>query len=418
MQIVVIGLDYKATPASVREKVAFDTSKKKRAWGEHLLEKKHGEVVILSTCNRSEIYLATERVQEAIDDVKNVYLQLYGGPQIHSYLNVCTGREAVKHLFMVSAGFESMVTGEDQILGQVKDALEFAMVSKQSGKMINKLFRESITFSKMIRNRYGLSENPVSTCYAGIRLLKDMGRGLEGKKVLITGAGNMGALALRHVLAENPKSVTMTNRRHDRLISFLEDYQHVIPVAYENRYHALNEADVLISATASPHVVFSRDKMMPRNKPLIILDFAIPRDVDLDIGQMEGIKLLDIDDLKQVVDENLQSRKEIVSKCMIQLEKEVDDCMHWMKSAKLDPLLDYVNRRCDEIHRNTIRYLEQNTSLTQKELEEVGYLLSGHLKQSFKKPIIQLKKPNSSLHASTRPEMSSLIQGLTEKGGY
>jgi glutamyl-tRNA reductase len=414
MEIIVIGLDHNQAPVDVREKAAFDTHTKKWTWSKHLLEKDHGEVLILSTCNRSEIYLATTKPKQAIEDVMQVYEEMFGSPAIRSLLNVWKEGDAVRHLYRVAAGFDSMVLGEDQILGQVKQAMDFGMKHKHSGKLLNKLFREGVTFSKKIRHRYGFSETPVSTCYAGIGLLKKTGTGLTGKTVLVTGAGNMGALALRHVLSEKPEKVFMTNRRHDNLLAFLEAYPQVVPIRYEDRYKALDVSDVLITATASPHVVYTTEQVFHRKKPLFVLDLAMPRDVDRGLEQQEGITLFDIDDLRQVVDKNMEHRRNIMESCMDRVEEEVEGFLQWKNASRLDPLLNYVNEHCEGIKQETIGYLEEHTDLSPEQLDEIGRLLQGHLKQSFKRPILRLKKPENRLQPGNTV---SLLDDLLERQG-
>lgn len=414
MEIVVVGLDYKKAPVGIREKAAFDTNAKKHKWARYLLDQGHREVLILSTCNRSEIYMVSKQPKKAVEDARNAFASIFGGQEIDSYLNVWQEREGIMHLYQVASGFDSMVLGEDQILGQVKQALEFGMEYKHSGKFLNKLFREGVTFSKKIRHHYGFSETPISTCYTGIQLLRQSGNGLEGKKVLITGAGNMGTLALRHVLSEKPEKVLMTNRRHDNLMATLLEYQQVIPVRYDDRFDALDEADVLISATASPHVVYTADRVKIRKKPLSVLDLAIPRDVDLELRHRDRISLFDIDDLRKVVDGNMEKRRQIVEQCKEDLRKEVEGYIHWKKVSRLDPLLDYVSEKCEGIQRETIGYLEKNTELTPDQLEEIGRLLMGHLKQSFKKPIIRMKKPDGKLQQS---DLEVFMEGLSKRHG-
>lgn len=414
MNILAVGLDYKKADASLRELVALDTNAKKIHWGSYILQQGHREVLFLSTCNRTEIYLATDLPQQGERDLIGVFQTLSGQEDIHFTLNLWQEAEAVEHLFQVAAGFDSMILGEDQILGQVKSAMEFAIEHQFSGKLLNKLFREAVTFSKKIRHRSGLSEHPVSTCYAGIRLLKSLGAGLSGQTVLITGAGNMGGLALRHVLEEHPKRVFMTNRRHDNLLAFLKDFRQVLPIAYEKRYEALSQADVLISATASPHVIFASEKVEPRNKPLMILDLAIPRDVDAALGERENITLLGVDDLRQVVDENLERRRSIMEEWRTLLHKEVGQYLQWKKASRLDPLLDYVNDRCAQIHQDTLEYLKDHTDLSPEQLEEIGHLLNGQLKQSFAKPILRMKQPEQGL---SQYPLAGMLEGFWKGQG-
>ncbi|MBF7097163.1 glutamyl-tRNA reductase [Alkalibacter mobilis] len=393
MKIAIIGMDYKAAPIEIREKVSFETVSKKIDSLEYLKSEGVNESVIISTCNRSEVYLASKDLKNAIKAALNLYENSLGNEVIKRYLYIKEEQEAAEHLLGVATGFDSMVLGEDQILGQVKDAIEFSMENGFSSKILNKLFREAVTYSKFIRTKFRFSENPLSTCYTGIQLIKNNSCGIKNKDVLIIGAGNMGKLALKHVLNEEPNRVFMTNRRHERLLNAIKGIEGVFPIEYANRHDILKETEVLITATASPHIIFKAEDMSDIKNELTILDLAMPRDVDQSIKDMKNITLFDIDDLKQVVDENLEYRRRVVSECTSDIKKEAEKFIHWKNTSRLDPLLNYINRKCEEVRNNTLSYLEQNTELTESQREEIGNFVMLGLKEHFRKPVLKLKKP-------------------------
>ncbi len=389
MEVAVIGVDHHIAPMEVREKMSFTESKKEKTF-QVLRQENVPELIIVSTCNRSEIYIASEELEQSIHSTC-AYLQEYTGQEdIEKHLFIKKNREAVYHIFQVTAGLESLVIGEDQILGQVKDALEYAIEKGHSGKLLNKLFREAITKAKYIKTTFKISENPTSIGYVGLKMLKKEMEDLTGKRALIIGAGNMGKLSLKYIMEENLDKVYITNRTHDKLNQLLVEFEGVCPVYYEDRYDLLKEVDIVISTTASPHTVFREEDMPKLAKDLYILDLAMPRDVEKEVGELERVHLYEIDDLKKVIDENIEYRKSLMKPIMAIVDESVEEFYKWKDVAKLDPLIQRLNSQCETIKMESLDYIYRKTNLTVKDKAVVEKMIHSALKRSIK-PIINLK---------------------------
>lgn len=389
MELAVIGVDHHIAPMEIREKMSFTESKKEITF-QILQQENIHELIIVSTCNRSELYLASEELEQSIHSVCTYLKEYTGQDDIEKHLFIKENRDAVYHIFQVAAGLESLVIGEDQILGQVKDALEYAIEKGHSGKLLNKLFRESITKAKYIKTTLKISENPTSVGYVGLKMLKKEMDSLEGKRALIIGAGNMGKLSLKYIIEENLDKVYITNRTHDKLNQLLIEFEGVCPVYYEDRYDLLQEVDILISTTASPHTLFLKENMPKLKKDLYILDLAMPRDVEKEVGELEGVHLYEIDDLRKVIDENIEYRKSLMEPIMAIIQDSVEEFYKWKGAAKLDPLIRKINAQCETIKMESLDYIYRKTNLTIKDKEVVEKMIHSALKRSIK-PIVNLK---------------------------
>lgn len=390
MDLALIGVNHNISPIEVREKVSFTESMKIDGCN-GLLDKYIDEVVILSTCNRSEIYIASNNIETSIEEVKSFYRDFFNFPQIEEYLFIKKGKEVVTHLYMVTSGLDSLVLGEDQILGQVKEAMMFSMELGFSGKVLNRLFMEAIGEGKKIRTNVRISEIPLSTSYIGIKLLrKEMGC-LEGKKALVIGAGKISRLSLKYLCEEGLDKIYLTNRTHGRVKDIFKEFPCLIPVEYDERYSLLNNIDIVISATAAPHTIISYEDMPKIEKELYILDLALPRDVDSKVKDIENVVLYYIDDLRKVSEGNQQKREELSKEAMDIIEKDVNEFLEWMGSIRVDPVLKSLNERCLDIKSNTMEYINRKLDLDQREKKIIDKMLSSALKRVVREPIKNLK---------------------------
>lgn len=393
MEIAVIGINHDTAPTEIREGVAFTDSKKIEAIN-YILDKGIEETIILSTCNRSEIYIVDRErdINESIDIIKEFYAEFSGSRNIDKYIFILKGKEALYHLYHVSSGLKSIVLGEDQILGQVKEAHVFSMDLGASKKVLNKVFREAITTAKNIKSQLKISEHPLSVSYIGVKLLVEKLGGLKGKKALVMGIGEMGKLALKNLIDENLGKIYMTNRSHDKVIDVAKDYPQVIPIDYKRRYEIIKDIDILITATACPHTIVKLEDMPKLDRRLYIMDLALPRDVDEEIGRLDKVSLYNIDSLKEISSENEKKRQELSRKAEKIIKGEIEELLRHLRVVKVDPIIKAINEERGRIEEDTLDYIYRKLDLGTKEKKIIEKMLSSALKRVMRKPIIKLKE--------------------------
>ena len=391
MEIAVVGISHNTSPIEIREKFSFTESMKIEG-ANWLLDKSIEELIIISTCNRSEIYIVSEDIDISINEVKEFYKGFFCFPQVEEYLFTKKGKDAVSHLYMVIAGLDSVVLGEDQILGQIKEAMTFSMELGFSKKIINRLFMDAIAEGKKIRSHIKISEIPLSTSYIGIKLLKQKIGSLEGKKVFVIGAGKISRLSLKYLLEEGLAEIYHTNRTHGRVKDIFKEFGSLKPVEYKYRYDILKDVDILITATGAPHTIISYDNMPELKKKLYIMDLAIPRDVDDRIRENKKVTLYHIDDLKKVSHDNLLEREKLSREAMTIIAEDVNKYMEWLSHTKVDPVIESLNDRCSTIKKDTMEYIERKIDLDSRERKIVDKMLTSALKRVIREPIKTLKK--------------------------
>lgn len=412
MNIGVVGVNHNLAPINVREAVSFTDTKKIEAIN-ILLDSEIDEIVILSTCNRSEIYISGENIQQKVDEVANFYKDYFGVKDIEQYLFKKTNLEAIQHLFDVTAGLDSLVVGEDQILGQVKDAHEFCMKLGATKKVFNKLFRDAVTTSKEIKTITKISQQPLSISYIGVKLLKEKMGTLEGKNALIVGLGKMNLLTLNHLEEENVKNIYIANRNIEKTKEIENKFDNIIPIEYSDRHKIIQEKsiDIVISATSSPHLVIKYDDMPKLDKKIYIMDIALPRDIDTKLKELNYVELYDIDDLKEIHDKNDIKRNELAQKAQEIIKIKIDEFTEWLDLTFIDPTIQSLNSKCIEIKEDTLEYIFKKIDLNQREQKIIDKMLGSALKRVIREPIINLKQVKNK---GQREEYIKVIEDLFE----
>lgn len=393
MNIAVIGINHNLSPISIREKVSFTDTKKIDSIN-ILLDRGINEIVILSTCNRSEIYISCEDLDKGVDVVSNFYEEFFNLDNIKSYLFNKKNEEAIKHLFVVTSGLDSLIIGEDQILGQVKDAHEFSMKLGATKKLLNKLFREAVTTSKEIKTTTKISEQPLSISYIGIKLLKEKLRSLNNKNILIIGLGKMNLLSIKHLQEENVGTIYIANRSKEKFKEIESKYNNIEYVDYKDRYNILkdNPIDIVISATSSPHLVIKYEDMPIINNHICFMDLALPRDIDYKINDLEYVNLYCIDDLKEIQHRNDDKRINLSKEAYIIIDEKIKEFIDWQDVSNIDPTIQSLNNKCIEIKEDTLEYIFRKLDLGQKDKKIIDKMLDSALKRLIREPIINLKQ--------------------------
>lgn len=408
MEIGVVGINHNLAPIEVREH--FNITESLRIEVSNLLLSKLNEVAILSTCNRNEVYFSWENASAGIEEVINFYKNFFEFPEVEKFIFKKSGIDAIEHLFTVSGGLDSVVIGEDQILHQIKETLQFSMELKFSQKVLNRLFMDALSVGKKIRGNLKISEVPLSTSYIGVNLLKEKMKGFENKSALIIGAGEIGLLALKYLYDSELKKIYISNRSTDRVQEILKEFPNLIPISYGERYEILNKVDMLLTATAAPHNIIEYKDFIKPVKPLYIMDLGLPRDVEGSISELENVNIYHLDDLKEISEENLQKRKELARKALDFVKDDVDKFLDWLDKIEVDPYLGSINERCKNIKDESMAYLNRKLELDSREKKIVDKVLSYALNRFTRDLKLNLKEAAG----SSSEEYKEIIAKLME----
>ncbi|MCL5966693.1 MAG: glutamyl-tRNA reductase [Deltaproteobacteria bacterium] len=354
-QIVTVGLNHRSAPVEVRERVAFPAETIGHALRGLLERKEIAEGVILSTCNRVEVCVLAQDACEGAAAVKEFLASHHGMllAEIDGYLYHHEGEEAVRHLFRVSSSLDSMVLGEPQILGQVKDAYGYAIEFRSIGPVLDKFFTKAFSVAKRVRTETKVASSAVSVSYAAVELAKKIFGLLSDKTVMLIGAGEMCELAARHMLSAGVKGILVTNRTFERAVKLAEEFDGM-PVRFEELPVHLKRADIILSSSGAPHFILRRPDIeevirIRRNRPMFFIDMAVPRDIDPDANQIDNVYVYDIDDLNNVIETNLEERQREAERAEEIVAGEVKAFVRWLEAQQVTPTIVTLRRKLEEI---------------------------------------------------------------------
>jgi glutamyl-tRNA reductase len=355
IEIVLLGLNHKTAPVELRECLAFSGEQITAALDEFSNNPHLSEMVLVSTCNRVEILMTTSDRRLAIQTAKQYISEIKQIPvsEFEDALYIHTGEDAVRHVFRVASSLDSMVVGEPQILGQMKDAYLTATQKKTSGVILNRLLHKTFFVAKRVRSETGIGDHAVSISYAAIELGRKIFGSLEEKKVLLIGAGEMAELAVEHLIRNRSGEVFVANRTFERGLELAKRFKGKA-IRLEEVSESLKEVDIVISSTGAPGFILNRDQVksvmrVRKNRPVFFIDIAVPRDIDPDINRLSNAYVYDIDDLKNVIDENIEDRnreavkgERIVDEAVIQFRK-------WHESLGVVPTIVSLRAKLERI---------------------------------------------------------------------
>ncbi|MBV7506012.1 glutamyl-tRNA reductase [Bacillus sp. sid0103] len=399
MHTLVIGINYKTAPVEIRERLSFNEADLAGAIKKLNTKKSILENIILSTCNRTEIYAVVDQLHTGRYYIKEFLSEWFGIEQkeFSPFLFVYEDDGAVDHLFNVTCGLNSMVLGETQILGQVRTSFMLAQEQGTTGTVCNHLFKQAITLAKRGHSETDIGANAVSISYAAVELAKKIFGSLANKHVLIFGAGKMGELAAQNLHGNGVKEVTVINRTHEKAIDLANRFSGKARTLAELE-KALVEADILISSTGAKDFVITKETMAKvekkrKGKPLFMVDIAVPRDLDPRIGDLENVFLYDIDDLEGIVEANLQERKKAAEKIMLMIEKEIVEFKQWLGTLGVVPVISALREKAHIIQSETMVSLERKLpNLSDRDLKVLNKHTKSIINQLLKDPILQAKE--------------------------
>lgn len=399
MPIIGAGLSHKTAPVEIREKLSISQSKLPEALAMLLSKSSISEAVILSTCNRTEIYAVADDIEQGKQDIID-FLSEYHQFDREAFLNslyFLTEEQVVRHLFRVASSLDSMVIGEAQILGQVKEAYNTAYENKATSLVLNRLFRHAVECGKRVRTETAIGESPVSVSYAAVQLAKNVFETLENRAVMVVGAGKMSILTIKHLISNGANPIMVTNRTFEKAEEIACEFNGVA-VPFEEKFEKMVQADIVISSTgAQDYVITAEDvrNIMRKRKgrPLFFIDIAVPRDVDPKASEIENVFVYDIDDLKHVVDENLKERKKEAEKAEKIVEEEVSEFLSWLASLDVVPTIKELNRIAQEIKEKELeKALRRLNGLDEDQVEVVKALAHGIVNKLIHTPIVRVKE--------------------------
>jgi glutamyl-tRNA reductase len=367
MRLLAVGISHRTAPVELRESVDFGRGGLEAALTAFAARGLGREVVLLSTCNRSEIYLGADA--DAAADACARFMSDYHGiahDSIAPHLFVHRGADVAQHLFRVAAGLDSMVVGEPQILGQVKDAYAKATAYKSTGALTNRLFTSAFSVGKRVRSETGLGEGAVSVSYAAISLAKKIFGDLTGLDVLILGAGEMAKLTGVYLQAQRVRQLSLVSRT----LSTAQTLARRVggrARPWDQLDKALAAADIVISATGAPEPVLTHSRIEDamrrrRDRPLFLIDIAVPRDVEPEVGNLDQVFLYNIDDLRSIVQENLARRSAELERAEAIVREEVVRFGSWMQSREIIPTVVALRERFETIRKSELQRLEPKLS--------------------------------------------------------
>lgn len=398
LDIVLMGLNHKTAPVTLRECLAFSEDETSAALKVFRESPAIREAMLISTCNRVEVLMATSDTSNAADTVKVFFSEFKSLPvsEFEKSLYIHEGDDAVRHVFRVASSLDSMVVGEPQILGQIKAAYQIATSKKTSGVLLNKLLHRTFFVAKRVRSETGIGDHAVSISYAAVELGRKIFGTFEGKKVLLIGAGEMAELAVEHLIRNRVGDILLANRTFKNGVELAKRFNGQA-IRFEEITGFLEHVDIIISSTGSPDYVVTRDQVKGiirrrRNRPLFFIDIAVPRDIDPEINRLTNSYVYDIDDLKGIIDENIEDRNREAIKGERIVDEAVISFRHWFESLDVIPTIVELRDKMEDIANGEIKKTLQTLKhLSDDDHEAITRMTNAMINKILHDPTLLLK---------------------------
>ena len=393
MNLHTVGLNHDSAPVEIREKIAFSASSVPIALSSFTQSFPLSEAVILSTCNRVEIYATSPDNTLNKEALLDFFSAFHGLPKekFADHIYHHQDMNAVRHLFFVASSLNSGVLGETQIISQVKEAYMTATAAETTGSILNQLFQRSLTVAKDVHTKTAIGKGNISVSTVAVDLAIKIFKDFSEKTIFIIGAGEMCELVLKHLVDRGAKAAIVANRNYDRAKSLAEEYNGKA-INYERLDDYLPQADIIISSTASPRPVIHTEQIKNaiktrRGNPMLLIDIAFPRDIDPDIAKIDNVYLYDINDLNKVANSNAEDRKKDIGKCVTIIDKEVAKYMAWTEELKIGPAISQLRNHFHEIGEQELDRLRPKLGdIAHEEWEHIVYSMQRTLNKILHKP--------------------------------
>jgi len=403
VNLILVGVNHKTTPVEIREKLAFTKGKIEESVNQLFNFPDIIEHTILSTCNRVEIYARANSQDSAIKSIKQFICDFHqlSLVELEDHFYSYSNKEAVEHLFRVSSSLDSMILGEAQILGQVKEAYSLARDLRSTGLVLNQLFEKAFSIAKKVREETGIAERSVSISSAAVELAQKIFDDLENHTVMLVGTGEMAELAAKHLISYGVKTIYVTSRTYERAAN-LARALNGSALDFEAFKNELHRADIVITSTSAPNFIIKKEIVEKaiherRNKPIFFIDIAVPRDIEPDVNDLENVYLYDIDDLQVVVSANIKEREKEAKNAMNFISQEVTKFNNWVGALDAVPTIVEIRKKAENIRKQEIeKTLKKISHLSEDDKQLLRQMSSSMINKILHKPTIKLKQKTQS----------------------
>ena len=413
-EIGLLGMSHKTAPIDVREKFSLNDEKLTKLT-ESAERLGIDEIVYISTCNRVEIYFTSDKPAESIEYLTTILSELSSIPlnKLQKILYKKISKDAVLHLFTVTSSLDSMVLGENEIVGQVKDAYRKSAVMQKTGTILNKLFHQAFRTAKLVRSETDIAKNPLSVAFIAVELAKKIFKDMPKRKALLIGAGEMGELILKYLTKYRIGEITIANRTFHNAQKIIDDTNiNANIITLENIKSAIENTDIIISSAGSSDYLISSETVAhhTKNSPLFMIDIAVPRNIDPALAKIENIHLYNIDDLKNIADKNLQSRQSELEAARSLIKSDASKFYEWFQDLAIVPAIKNIQNKFDDIRKTELsKYIKkQFNHLAKKDIEQIENLTNQIMTKTLHDPIMYLK----GYTARGREEREKIIESI------
>ena len=401
MQILVLGLSHETAPVELRERVAFAADGLRGSLEALTRDAGLPEGMIVSTCNRVELYAAANDADAGIAALKSFLSKAHGvsPAELEGHLYAHAGIAALRHIFRVASSLDSLIVGEPQIVAQVKEAYQVALEAGAAGGWLHRVLHKAFSVAKRVRTETGIAAHAVSVSYAAVELARKIFSELEGKTVLLIGAGEMGELAAKHLQKNGCTEILVANRTWERGVDLAQQFGGT-PVPFDKLAGWLHRADIVISAAGAPHHLVTRPMVVDarrarKHAPVFLIDIAVPRTIEPEINGLDDVYLYGIDDLRGVVDANIAERRREAEKAEKIVAAEAAEFVVALSKVELGPTIAQLNEKLENVRKQEIaRVASQLANLSQEQREVVERITKGLIAKIAHEPITALKEGN------------------------
>ncbi len=417
--MVIIGANHKSAPLEFRESLAFDPQEQAVVLKSLIQPPELDEALILSTCNRTEVLAHGTDLHVCVERLRSLMKARSArcAVEIDQHTYILMNSEAVRHLFSVASSMDSMVVGEPQILGQVKEAYRLAVEYGTAGPMLNRLLHHAFRVSKRVRTETEIGRGAVSVAYAAVEMARSIFRSLEEKTVLLVGAGEMVELAARHLKDRGVQRILVTNRTLSRAESLARELGGEA-LAFESMNSELHRADMVLSCTGSQMPIINLEHVRGalkkrKNRPMFFIDIAVPRDVDPKVGNLENVFLYDLDDLQKVVEKHKGARQEELKKAAGILEEETRRFCTWLDSLEAEPTIKALAQWAEQVRVSELeKSMLKLKGLGEKERQALDAMTRAIINKLIHRPIARIKEHGGKEGSAAYLEMARELFGL------